>query len=327
MGNGLSSSPKVQPVADKQQAGTSKAPQPNGAIKPTRIGESDEVLVLTPEASEGLLSGVPMLPINKNAKLRAGKQGHMPDILENLDSARGKSGNPLKREGLSRADTRPDLPDNGDRSPEEVMQELLKGNMRFISGDSIHPHQDLARLQAIKKEQKPICAVLGCADSRVPSEIIFDLGFGDMFNCRVAGNVATTEEIASLEYGVLACNVKVVMVLGHTSCGAVKAAIGGKSLPGFLDTLLEHINMSIVMAQINNAHNFRELEALQRSLKEAGGHPDPRLLDLIIRENVKYQMQRVKRSTIILQAIVEGRCKLVGCVYDLKTGEVEVIQE
>lgn len=109
----------------------------------------------------------------------------------------------------------------------------MDGNLRFITGNSNHPHQDFQRLRSIAPKQKPIAAILGCADSRVPAEIVFDQGFGDVFVCRVAGNIATAEELASLEYAVLDLSVRVVLVLGHTMCGAVKAALsGGRTLGG-----------------------------------------------------------------------------------------------
>lgn len=91
-----------------------------------------------------------------------------------------------------------------DRStPEQVLRSLLEGNQRFLDGASAHPHQDFARVQQISAKQTPKAAILGCADSRVPIEIMLDQGFGDVFVCRVAGNIATPEEIASLEYAVL----------------------------------------------------------------------------------------------------------------------------
>jgi carbonic anhydrase len=90
-----------------------------------------------------------------------------------------------------------------DITPERALQNLLEGNQRFVSGKRVNPHQDRSRLAAIAASQKPFASILSCADSRVPSEIIFDRGFGDLFVCRIAGNIATSEEIGSLEFGTL----------------------------------------------------------------------------------------------------------------------------
>ena len=110
---------------------------------------------------------------------------------------------------------------------------MLHGNLRFVNGQTVHPHQDFKRIAEIESRQHPMAAVLSCADSRAPPEIIFDMGFGDIFTCRVAGNLATPEELASLEYSVLECGVKAIFVMGHTSCGAVKAALSGKVRASF----------------------------------------------------------------------------------------------
>lgn len=111
--------------------------------------------------------------------------------------------------------------------PTTALQVLLQGNQRFVSGRVMHPHQSHERIHTIAGGQHPFAALLGCADSRAPAEIIFDQGFGDMFVCRVAGNIATAEQVASLEYAVMELKVKLVVVLGHRGCGAVKAAMSG----------------------------------------------------------------------------------------------------
>jgi carbonic anhydrase len=102
-----------------------------------------------------------------------------------------------------------------DMIPEQAVQRLMEGNQRFVKGKTENPRRNMARLAEIAKTQKPFAAILGCADSRVPSEIIFDQGFGDLFICRIAGNVATPEEIGSLEFGTLVLGAKVIMVMGH----------------------------------------------------------------------------------------------------------------
>ncbi|PNW74462.1 hypothetical protein CHLRE_12g485050v5 [Chlamydomonas reinhardtii] len=198
-------------------------------------------------------------------------------------------------------------------SPEQVLQNLLDGNMRFLDGAVAHPHQDFSRVQAIKAKQKPLAAILGCADSRVPAEIVFDQGFGDVFVCRVAGNIATPEEIASLEYAVLDLGVKVVMVLGHTRCGAVKAALSGKAFPGFIDTLVDHLDVAI--SRVNS---------MSAKAHQAIKDGDVDMLDRVVKENVKYQVQRCQRSVIIQEGLQKGNLLLAGAVYDLDTGKVHV---
>jgi len=222
---------------------------------------------------------------------------------------------------------RPATPELEGGTPDDVLEELLNGNLRFITGETQHPHQDFRRLQQIAPKQKPIAAILACADSRVPPEIVFDQGFGDIFVCRIAGNIATAEEIASLEYAVLDLGVKLIMVVGHTSCGAVKAALSGKAFPGFIDTLVDHLDVAVTRAQSRNATSYEELVGMHAALRKQGadGHPDPKLIELVIQENVKYQIDRCKRSTIILEAMMKKKLKVVGSVYNLETGEVEML--
>ncbi|GIL84608.1 hypothetical protein Vretimale_14577 [Volvox reticuliferus] len=197
---------------------------------------------------------------------------------------------------------------------EQVLQSLLDGNARFLKGNRTHPHQDFTRLLQISEKQKPMAAILGCADSRVPAEIVFDQGFGDVFVCRIAGNIATAEEIASLEYAVLDLGVKVVLVLGHTKCGAVKAALSGHAFPGFIDTLVDHIDVAI--ARVDKM-GIKTYQAVRDGSSE--------VLDMVVKENVKYQIQRCQRSTIIQEAIQKQALLMVGAIYDLDSGKVNVI--
>ena len=112
-------------------------------------------------------------------------------------------------------------------TPDQALQMLIDGNQRFVNNMRQNPNQDFTRITQVSPSQAPFAAILGCADSRFPAEILFDQGFGDIFVCRVAGNVATPEEIGSVEFGTLVLGAKVVMVVGHENCGAVKAAIEG----------------------------------------------------------------------------------------------------
>ena len=126
-------------------------------------------------------------------------------------------------------------------TPDQALQLLIEGNQRFVERRRQNPNQDWTRITQVAQSQAPFAAILGCGDSRVPAEIIFDRGFGDCFVCRVAGNVATPEEIGSLEFGTLILGAKVLMVLAHERCGAVKAAIEGGQLPGHINSLTESL--------------------------------------------------------------------------------------
>ena len=119
-----------------------------------------------------------------------------------------------------------------DASPDLALQALMEGNKRFMAGTTTSPNRTLKRLQELGEKQAPFASILSCADSRVSLEILFDTGFGDMFVCRAAGNIATPQNIGSLEYGTLVLGSKVLMVLGHTACGAVSATLKGDAVPG-----------------------------------------------------------------------------------------------
>jgi carbonic anhydrase len=190
-----------------------------------------------------------------------------------------------------------------DMTPAEALEILMKGNNRFVKGTPIHLHQDLARLTEVAKGQKPFAAILGCADSRVPAEIVFDQGLGDLFVCRVAGNVATPEEIGSLEFGTLVLGSKAIMVLGHERCGAVDATIKGAQVPGQIASLLD---------------------AIRPALERAEGQAGDRLANTV-KANVLLQIERLKASPVLSQLIDEGKLDIVGGYYDLDTGEVMTV--
>lgn len=190
-----------------------------------------------------------------------------------------------------------------DMTPDQALQQLMDGNQRFISGKRQNPRQDMARLREVAKTQKPFAAILSCADSRVPSEILFDQGFGDLFICRVAGNIATPEEIGSLEFGSLVLGSKVIMVMGHKRCGAVDATIKGAQVPGQIASLLDAIR-----------------PAVGRAKKDAGDQ-----LENTTKANVLVQVEKLKSSPVITQLIQEGKLKVVGGYYDLDTGAVTMV--
>jgi carbonic anhydrase len=187
--------------------------------------------------------------------------------------------------------------------PAVALQMLIAGNARFVSRLRQDPNQDLARVTAVAETQKPFAAILGCADSRFPAEIIFDRGIGDLFVCRVAGNVATPEEKGSLEFGTLVLGAKVIMVVGHESCGAVKAAVAGAPVPGQIGSLIDAIKPA--------ADSTRLL-------------PGDRV-ENAVKANIVLQAKRVKESAVISQLILQGKLLVVGGYYDLDTGAITII--
>src|ERR1700678_2406552 len=164
-------------------------------------------------------------------------------------------------------------------TPERALQLLVQGNQRYVAQKLVSFQEDLDILKADSEEhQEPFAAVLSCADSRVPVELVFDQSIGHVFVVRVAGNVSTPDTIASLEYGAAVLGVKVLLVLGHTNCGAVKATIAGKAVPGQISTLYQYIHPAIAGSGGNLTTASRQNASLQASvLSEAS----PVLADLV----------------------------------------------
>jgi len=188
-------------------------------------------------------------------------------------------------------------------NPDAALQLLIEGNKRFVENRRVFPNQNMMRVTEVAQTQKPYAAILGCADSRFPAEMIFDQGLGDLFVCRVAGNVATPEEIGSLEFGTLVLGAKVLMVIGHERCGAVKAAIEGGELPGQIGSLTKAIK-----------------PAVQMSKNQPGDS-----VENAVKANVRLQANRLKDSPLINKLVEEGKLKIVGGYYDLDTGAVEIV--
>jgi carbonic anhydrase len=164
-------------------------------------------------------------------------------------------------------------------SPERAMALLVEGNQRFVAQQLISFQEDLDILKADTEEhQEPFAAVLSCADSRVPVELVFDQSIGHVFVVRVAGNVATPDTIASLEYGAAVLGVKVILALGHTNCGAVKATLAGKAVPGQISTLYQYIHPAIAGANGDVTTASRQNAVLQASLLR---ETSPVLADLV----------------------------------------------
>ena len=185
-------------------------------------------------------------------------------------------------------------------TPEGAFKELVEGNRRFSANQLTSIEHDLAMLKdKTVGKQEPFAAILSCADSRVPVELIFDQTIGHLFVVRVAGNIVTPEIIASLEYGVAVLGIKALLVLGHANCGAVKAAMKADTVPGQISSLYQH---------------------LQPAVEQSGGD-----LQKAIEANASYQATLLKTaSTVIKEAVKAGTVKIGAGVYDLGTGKVNL---
>jgi carbonic anhydrase len=188
-------------------------------------------------------------------------------------------------------------------NPEQVLKILMEGNQRFVENKKENPDQNLMRLQEVAQTQTPFAAILSCADSRVPPEIIFDQGLGDLFSVRVAGNVAAIEDIASEEYAAFVLGARLLMVLGHKRCGAVKATLEAEEVPGVISSLFYSIQPAVDMAT-----------------KRSGD-----LLDNAVRANVMFQTEKLKHSSVLSKLVKEGKLKVVGAYYDLDNGKVTLL--
>ena len=179
-----------------------------------------------------------------------------------------------------------------------AMRELMAGNERYAAGKITSFAEDLEILKAkTVNKQEPFAAVLSCADSRVPVEILFDQSINHIFVCRVAGNVVTPEIMASLEYGVAVLGTKAILVLGHTNCGAISAAVQAKEVPGQISALYQH---------------------LMPGTRDANGD-----VAKAVSLNAAFQARLLRESsTVIAKAVKEGRVKVGAGVYDLGTGRV-----
>jgi carbonic anhydrase len=187
-------------------------------------------------------------------------------------------------------------------APDAALTRLLDGNRRFVDKKLTSFQDDLTILQQNTVEkQEPFAAVLSCSDSRVPVELVFDQTIGHIFVARVAGNVASAEVIASLEYGVAVLGTAVLMVMGHGSCGAVKAAIGGKAVPGQISALYRYIRPAI----------------------DAAGAD----LDAATMANARIQAKLLRESSpVIAEHVAQGTLSVVASHYDLATGKVTILK-
>lgn len=189
-------------------------------------------------------------------------------------------------------------------SPDEALHRLMDGNKRFVEGKPINPNQSRDRLLETTAGQFPYAAIIGCSDSRVPTEVVFDQGVGDLFVVRVAGNVASGAAIGSLEFSSALLGSQLILVLGHQKCGAVIAAIENQPLIGRLGVFVEEIK-----------------PAIEEVRSESGDIEQ----DSII-ANIRYQVEELGENSTVLSGLVkEGKLKIVGGLYNISTGKVTLL--
>jgi carbonic anhydrase len=195
----------------------------------------------------------------------------------------------------------------GHMSGDESFLKLLEGNNRFMSGQLTTKDCSTEKRQELTKGQHPFATILSCSDSRVAPESIFDQGLGDVFIVRVAGNVVEPTTLGSIEYGAEHLHTPLLVILGHESCGAVKATLEAKGKPeGNIGTIIKKITPAVNTA------------------KKAKKDPDE-TLNLAVQENVKNTYKDIMKSKIIKELVHEGKLKVVAAEYYLGTGKVELI--
>lgn len=195
-------------------------------------------------------------------------------------------------------------------TPARILELMKQGNQRFRDGKT-SPHNYLAQQKASAKGQYPAAVILSCIDSRAPAETIMDLGIGDCFNARVAGNVANDDIVGSIEFACKVAGAKVVLVMGHTACGAVKGAIDEVKL-GNLTGLLEKLRPAVSATRYEGV----------RSSTNYG------FVDAVARKNVELTMADIQRRSAVLSELAgNGAIRIAGAMYDLETGVIDFIRE
>jgi len=195
-------------------------------------------------------------------------------------------------------------------TPMKVLQDFIEGNARFIR-DEVHSIDHKALISQTTESQHPKAIVLSCIDSRVPVELIFDQTIGDVFVARVAGNFENTDILGSMEYSCKVAGSKLVFVLGHESCGAIKAACDHVEL-GNITALLENIKPAVKLSetQIKGKHNSSNNEFVEKTIEN----------------NVRLTIQRIRERSPILNEMEEnGEIKIVGGVYHISSGKVTML--
>lgn len=192
-------------------------------------------------------------------------------------------------------------------TPEKALEMLKEGNQRFVNNQKAD-RDLLGQVQQTAKGQAPFATILGCIDSRVSAELVFDLGVGDVFSIRIAGNILNEDILGSMEFATKVVGTKIIVVLGHTKCGAVSGACNDVEL-GNLTTLLKKIKPAIEK---------------ENTTKENRDGSNPEFVKHVTENNVHLTIQRIREeSPIIAELEKEGNIKIVGGMYDVETGKVD----
>jgi carbonic anhydrase len=189
---------------------------------------------------------------------------------------------------------------------DQALTKLMEGNRRYVSHKEKHPDETLARRKELQNGQHPFAVILSCADSRVPPELIFDEGLGDLFVVRIAGNIVDDDDLGSMEYAVEHLNTRLILVLGHEKCGAVSAAVEGGNPPGHLKSLVS---------------------AIQPAVEETRNIPGDKVHNCVI-ANARRVARQIRESEPVLKELVQqGTVKVVAADYALDSGVVTLLDE
>ena len=209
--------------------------------------------------------------------------------------------------GVVRADTTMTRETQASITPDKAIEMLKQGNQRFVSGKTAERHL-LSQVKQTSKGQFPFAAVVSCLDSRIPPEMVFDQGIGDLFVARVAGNFVNDDILGSLEFATKLAGAKLIVVMGHTECGAVKGACDAAQL-GLLTATLANINPAVRAVQG---------DYVPRSSKNAT------FVQAVAEMNVKLTMQKLRdRSVVLREMLDKGEIGMIGAMYDVATGNVK----
>lgn len=188
-------------------------------------------------------------------------------------------------------------------TPEQAIKRLMEGNKRYVNDQLEHPNRNQIRREAVTANQKPFAIILGCSDSRVSPEIVFDQGIGDLFVVRVAGNVVGSIELDSIDYAALYLDSVLILVMGHENCGAIQAVLN---------------------------HNTKEISAIAEKIElniagiEIG---QPNAVKNAVTANVRAAVKSLRESPVLSRLIKEKKIEVIGGYYNLSTGEVEPVGE
>lgn len=194
----------------------------------------------------------------------------------------------------------------GQIHPDTALNRLIEGNARFFRGESLRPNQTPSRVRELASGQNPFAIIVGCSDSRVPNEIVFDQGLGDLFIVRTAGQVSTYASWGSIEFANVVLGAKLIVVLGHTECGAVAAAVNVPDVPGHIVTLINAI----------------------KPAAEASKTIQGNRIENAVKMNVAMQVNQLRQlEPVLSKSVASGQTKNVGAMYNLRSGKVEFMLE